>query len=61
MFSPKIDTKSIMLTPPVRSVSLDILTGQASCGRFGNGHTGLTGGTDRSDRWTPSLSKIGES
>jgi hypothetical protein len=37
------------------------LTGGASCSRSGNGHTGLTGGPDRSDRWTPSPSRIEES
>ena len=44
MFAPKIGTNPIRLTPPVRPVSLDGLTGWASCSRSGNCHTGLTGG-----------------
>jgi hypothetical protein len=44
MFAPKISTRPIRLTPPVRPVSLNGLTGGASCSRSGNGHTGLTGG-----------------
>jgi hypothetical protein len=61
MFAPKFGTRPIRLTPPGRPVSLNGLTGGASCSRSGNGHTGLTGGPDRSDRWTPSLSRIEES
>jgi hypothetical protein len=61
MFAPKFGTRPIRLTPPVRPVFLNDLTGGASCRRSGNGHTGLTGGPDRSDRWTPSLSRIEES
>jgi hypothetical protein len=45
LFAPKIGTKLIRLTPPVRPVSLD----------------GLTGGPDRSDRWALSPSRIEES
>jgi hypothetical protein len=44
MFAPKFGTRSIRLTPPVRPVSLNGLTGGASCSRSGNGHTGLAGG-----------------
>jgi hypothetical protein len=61
MFAPKFGTRPIRLTPPVRPVSLNGLTGGASCSRSGKGHTGLTGGPDRSDRWTPTPSRIGES
>jgi hypothetical protein len=61
MFAPKFGTRSIRLTPPVRPVSLNGLTGGASCSRSGNGHTGLTGRPDRSDRWTPSPIRIVES
>jgi hypothetical protein len=61
MFAPKFGTRPIRLTPPVKPVSLNGLTGRVSCSRSGNGHTGLTGGSDRSDQWTPSLSRIVES
>jgi hypothetical protein len=61
MFAPKFGTRPIRLTPPVRPVFLNDLTGGASCRRSGNGHTGLTGGPDRSDRWTPSTGRIEES
>jgi hypothetical protein len=61
MFAPKFGTRPIRLTPPVRPVSHNGLTDGVSCGRSGNGHTGLTGGPDRSDRWTPSPSRIVES
>jgi hypothetical protein len=61
MFAPKIGTRPIRLTPPVRSVYLNGPTGGVSCSRSGNGHTGLTGGPDRSDRWTPSPGRIEES
>jgi hypothetical protein len=61
MFAPKLGTRLIRLTPPVRSVSLNGLTGGASCSRSGNGHIGLTSEHDRSDRWTPSPSRIDES
>jgi hypothetical protein len=61
MFAPKFDTRLIRLTPLVRPVSLNGLTRGASCSRSGNGHTGLTGGPNRSDRWTPSPSRIEES
>jgi hypothetical protein len=61
MFAPKFGTRPIRLTPPVRPVSLNGLTGGASCSRSSNGHTGLTGGPDRSDPWTPSPSRIVES
>jgi hypothetical protein len=44
MFAPKFGTRLIRLTPPVRPVPLDGLTGEASYSRSGNGHTGLTGG-----------------
>jgi hypothetical protein len=58
VFAPKIGTRPIRLTPPVRPVSLNGLAGGASCSRSGNGHTGLTGGPDR---WTPSPGRIEES
>jgi hypothetical protein len=58
MLAPKFGTKPNRLTPPVRPVSLNGLTGGASYSRSGNGHTGLTGGPDR---WTPSPSRIVES
>jgi hypothetical protein len=58
MFAPKFGTRPIRLTPPVRPVSLNGLTGGASCSRSGNGHTVLTGGPDR---WTLGLSRIEES
>jgi hypothetical protein len=61
MFAPKIGTRPIRLTPAVRPVSLNGLTGGASCSRSGNGHTGLTGGPDRSDRWFPNPGRIEES
>jgi hypothetical protein len=61
MFAPKIGTRPIKLMPPVRPVSLNGLTGRSSCSRFGNGHTGLIGGLNRSDRWTPSPGRIVES
>jgi hypothetical protein len=61
MFAPKIGTRPIRLTPPVRPVSLNSLTGGASCSRSGNDHTVLTSGPDRSDRWTPSPGRIEES
>jgi hypothetical protein len=61
MFAPKIGTKPIRMMPPVRPVSLNGLTGGVSCSRSGNGHTGLTGGPDRSNRWTPSPSRTEES
>jgi hypothetical protein len=61
MFAPKFGTRPIRLTPPVKPVSLNGLTSGASCSRSGNGHTGLTDGPDRSDRWTPSPSRIEES
>jgi hypothetical protein len=41
MFAPKFGTRPIRLTPPVGPVSLDGLTGGASCSRSDNGHTGL--------------------
>jgi hypothetical protein len=44
MFAPKIGTKPIGLASPVKPVSLNGLTGEASCSRSDNGHTGLTGG-----------------
>jgi hypothetical protein len=44
MFAPKFGIRPIRLTPPVRQVSLNGLTGGASCSRSGNGLTGLTGG-----------------
>jgi hypothetical protein len=44
MFAPKFGTRPIRLMPPVRPVFLNGLTGGVSCSRFGNGHTGLTGG-----------------
>jgi hypothetical protein len=43
MFALKFSTRSIRLTPPVRPVSLNGLTGGVSCSRSGNGHAGLTG------------------
>jgi hypothetical protein len=58
MFAPKFGTRPIRLTPAVRPVSLNGLTGGASCSRSGNGHNGLTGGPDR---WTLSLSRIEDS
>jgi hypothetical protein len=61
MFAPKIGTKPIRLTQPVRLVSLNGLTGGASCSPSGNGHTSLTGGPDQSNRWTPSPNRIEES
>jgi hypothetical protein len=61
MFAPKIGTRPIRLMPPVRPVSLNGLTGGASCSRSGNDHTVLTSGPDRSDRWTPSPGRIEES
>jgi hypothetical protein len=61
MFAPKFSTRPIRLTPPVRPVPLDGLTGEMACSRSGNDHTGLTGGLDRSDRWTLSPSRIVES
>jgi hypothetical protein len=61
MFAPKFGTRPIRLTPSVRPVSLNGLTGGASCSRSGNAHTDMTGGPDRSDRWTPSPSRIEES
>jgi hypothetical protein len=61
MFAPQFGTWPIRLMPPVRPLSLNGLTGGASCSRSGNGHTGLTGGPDRSDRWTPSPSRIEKS
>jgi hypothetical protein len=61
MFAPKIGTRPIRLTPPVRPVSFNGLTDGASYSRSGNGHTGLTGGPDRSDRWTPSPGRIEKS
>jgi hypothetical protein len=61
LFTAKFGTRPIGLTPPVRPESLNGLIGGASCSRSGNGHTGLTGGPDRSDRSTPSLSRIVES
>jgi hypothetical protein len=61
MFATKFGTRPIRLTPPVRPVSLNGLTGGASCSRSGNGHTGRTEGPDRYDRWTPSPSRIEES
>jgi hypothetical protein len=60
MSTPKFATRPIRLTS-VRPVSLNGLTGGVSCSRSGNGHTGLTGGPDRSDRWTPSPNRIEES
>jgi hypothetical protein len=44
MFAPKFGTRPIRLTPPVKSMSLNGLTGGTSCSRSGNGHTGLTVG-----------------
>jgi hypothetical protein len=44
MFAPKFGTRLIRLSPPVRPVSLNGLTGGPSCSQSGNGHTGLTGG-----------------
>jgi hypothetical protein len=44
MFAPKIGIKPIRLMPPVRLVSLDGLTGRASCSQSGNGQIGLTDG-----------------
>jgi hypothetical protein len=61
MFTPIFGTRPIRLTPPIRLVSINGLTGGASCSRSGNSHTGLTGGPDRSDRWNPSPSRIDES
>jgi hypothetical protein len=61
MFAPKFGTRRIRLTPPVRLVFLNGLTVGVSCSRSGNGHTGLTGGPYRSDRWTLSPSRIEES
>jgi hypothetical protein len=61
MFAPKFGTRPIRLTPPVRPMSLNRLTGGASCCRSGNGHTGLTGGPDWYDLWTLSPSRIEES
>jgi hypothetical protein len=61
VFAPKFGTRPIRLTPLVRSVSHNGLTGWVSCSRSGNGHNGLTGGPDRSDRWTLSPSRIVES
>jgi hypothetical protein len=61
VFAPKFGKRPIRLTPPVILVSLNGLTGGVSCSRSGNGHTGLTGGPDRSDWWTPSPSRIDES
>jgi hypothetical protein len=61
MFPPKFGTMPIRLMPPVRLVSHNGLTGGVSCSRSGNGHTGLTGGPDRFDRWTLSPSRIVES
>jgi hypothetical protein len=61
MFAPKFGTRPIRLTPPVRPVSLNGVTGGASCSRSGDGHTVLTGGPDRSDWWTPSLTRIEKS
>jgi hypothetical protein len=58
VFTPKFGTRPIRLMPSVRLVSLNSLTGGASCSRSGNGHTGLTG---RPDWWTPSPSRIEES
>jgi hypothetical protein len=58
LFAPKFGTRPIRLTPPVRPVSLNGLTGGVSCSWSGNGHTSLTGGPNRSDRWTPSPSRI---
>jgi hypothetical protein len=43
VFAPNFGTRPIRLTPPLRPVSLDGLTGGASCSRSGNVHTGLTG------------------
>jgi hypothetical protein len=56
MFAPKFGTKPIRLAPLVRPMPLDGLTGEESCR-----HTVLTGGLDRSDRWTTSPSRIVES
>jgi hypothetical protein len=61
MFAPKFGTRPIRLTPPSRLVFFNGLTGGVSCSRSGNDHTRLTGGPDRSDRWTPSPSRIEES
>jgi hypothetical protein len=61
VLAPKFGARPIRLTPPVRPVFLNGLTGGASCSRSGNGHTNLSGGPDRSDRWTPSPSRIEES
>jgi hypothetical protein len=61
MFAHKIGTRPIRLTPPIRPVSLNGLTGGASCSRSGNGHTGLTGVPDRYDRWSPNPGRIEES
>jgi hypothetical protein len=60
MFTPKFGTRPVKLTPPVRPVTPNGLIGGVSCRRSGNGHTGLTGGPDRSDQWTPSPSRIVE-
>jgi hypothetical protein len=61
LFAHKFGTRPIRLTPPVRLVSHNGLTDGVSCSRSDNGHTGLTGGPDRSDRWAPSPSRIVES
>jgi hypothetical protein len=54
MFAPKFGTRSIGLTPPVRPVSHNGLTGGVSCSQSGNGHTGLTGGPRvRVELWSP--------
>jgi hypothetical protein len=58
MFAPKIGTKPNKLMPPVRLVSLNGLTDRTTCSQPDNGHTGLTGGPDWSERWTPSTSRI---
>jgi hypothetical protein len=61
MFAPKFGARPIRLMPRLRTVFLNGLTNGASCSRSGNGHTGLTGGPDRSDWWTLSPSRIEES
>jgi hypothetical protein len=61
LFAPKFGTWPIRLTPPVRPVFHNGLTGEVSCSRSGNGRTGLTGGPDRSVCRTPSSSRIVES
>jgi hypothetical protein len=44
MLAPKFGTRPSRLTPPVRLVSLNGLTGGASCSQSDNDHTGLIGG-----------------